>query len=48
MKPVENKSKQKTYTQKIKNSAKMMMMVVMMTMPISRVMLDIVMRTKKR
>lgn len=48
MKPVENKSKQKTYTQKIKNSTKMMMIVVMMTMPISRVMLDMLIKLKKR
>lgn len=48
MKPVEDKSKQKTYKQKIKNSAKMMMIVVMMTMPISRVMLDILMKIKIR
>lgn len=47
MKPVENKSKQKTYTQKIKNSTKMMI-VVMMTMPISRVMLDMLIKIKKR
>lgn len=48
MKPVEKKSKQKTYTQKIKNSTKMMMIVVMMTMPISRVMLDMLIKIKKR
>lgn len=48
MKPVENKSKQKTYTQKKKNSTKMMMIVVMMTMPISRVMLDMLIKIKKR